>query len=463
MLEKLSRRHFLVGTTVVGMGAALAACAPKATPAPAPAEKPAAPAEKPAEPAAKEPVTVRFMSRAGAENIKLYEKAIKEDFETANEGVVVSIEPAPDGWTEKLLAQMVAGTAVDLFQAWGNIFFNWTERGLLLDCNPYVDSTMSDDEVADYNDFQWTGLEMRGVRVGMPKYINLMTVTINKDMYDKYGVEYPPEDGSWNTDDYVVKMQELAEGIKSAGDEGKVWPGWKPMWAWDRFWNILHIFGGKMVNEKYGKTCEMDSPESQAALQWAYDLEWDSNLNAQPSQVENKWFRNAMNAMMVATAESGTYPISTDKDFEGSFKWDMRHVPQGMDGQRSVLGTTDAWSITKQTKAPDESWELLHFLSGPVFQNKVVVGVEGLIPVLKSSISTFIETVREIRPSLNDVRLETISEILDWGYAVDGPWFDKQTDASEIIKPALEKVFTVGDAGPEYFIEIAKKVNESQA
>ena len=77
---------------------------------------------------------------------------------------------------------MVAGTAVDIFQAWGNIFFDWTERDLLLDCQPFVDSTMSDEEVADYNDFQWTGLEMLGIRVGMPKYINIMTVTVNKDI-----------------------------------------------------------------------------------------------------------------------------------------------------------------------------------------------------------------------------------------------------------------------------------------
>ena len=87
----------------------------------------------------------------------------------------VSVELAPDGWVEKLLAQMVAGTAVDMFQAWGNIFFNWVERDLLLDCNPYVDATMSDAEIADYNDFQWEGLMMRGQRVGMPKYINIMT------------------------------------------------------------------------------------------------------------------------------------------------------------------------------------------------------------------------------------------------------------------------------------------------
>ncbi len=143
-------------------------------------------------------------------------------------------------------------------------------------------------------------------------------------------------------------------------------------------------------------------------------------------------------------------------------KYDIRHVPTGPTGKRSVLGTTDAWSITKQTKQPEEAWKVLSFLSGPVYQDKQIVGVEGIIPVLKSRIDTFIETVRKVRPSLEEVRLETIKELLDWGYAEDSFWFNKQQAASEIIIPALEKVYTVGDVGPEYLIEICAQVNESQ-
>lgn len=193
-----------------------------------------------------------------------------------------------------------------------------------------------------------------------------------------------------------------------------------------------------------------------------YDMEWTYNWFAQPAQVENQWFINAMTPGFVCMAESGTYPINTDRNIGGAFRWDMRHVPKGPTGIRKVLGTTDAWSITKQTKHPDEAWELLRFLSGPVFQRKAVVGSEGIIPVLKSLIDTFIDDVRNIRPSLNDVRLETIKEILDWGYAEDTFWFKNQNCAAELIQPALEKVFVVGDVGPEYFIEVAEQVTACQ-
>jgi hypothetical protein len=74
----------------------------------------------------------------------------------------------------------------------------------------------------------------------------------------------------------------------------------------------------------------------------------------------------------------------------------------------------------------------------------------------------FISKVREIRPSLEQVRLETIKEILDWGYAEDTPWFCDQVTATELIKPALEAVFTSGEEGPEYFVKVAKEVDATQ-
>jgi multiple sugar transport system substrate-binding protein len=414
-----------------------------------------------AQPPAGEVVTIRFMARAGAENLPRYEEVLGTDFREEEPNIQVSIEPAPDGWIDKLLAQMVAGTAVDIFEAWGNIFFNWTERDLLLDVQPYVDLDMTAEEIADFNEFQWTGLVMRGVRVGLPKYINLMTLTINKDMFDKYGVEYPPEDGEWDHDDFADMCRRLTEGARAAGDEN-VWGGWYPAWNWDRFWYRVDMFGGSVVDEKYGTKCMLGSEESQAGLQWSYDMIWTNNWFAQPGQVENQWGHQAMASGFIALVDDGTYPLNINRTFNGAFKWDMRHVPKGPTGLRKVLGTTDAWSITKQTKNPDEAWKVLKYLAGPVVQSKCVVGQEGLIPVRKSLISTFVDTVRQIEPVLEEVRLETVNEILEWGYAEDTFWFKNQNAASELLVPALEKVYVVGDVGPEYFIEICDQVDATQ-
>jgi len=454
--KRLTRRAFLHTSAMAGVGLAAVACVPAAGPA---ATEGAA--EAGSAPSA-DTTVIRFMSRAGVDNNVQAQKTLDEDFRAENPNIQVQVEAAPDGWVEKLLAQMVAGEAVDIFEAWGNIFFNWTERDLLLDVQPFVDRDMTDEQISDYNDFQWTGLVMLGKRVGMPKYINVMTVTVNVGLFEQYGVDLPPEDGNWDHDDYANMAKQLTDAARAAGNEFQ-WGGWKPAWNWDRFWNTIYMFGGKVVDEKYGTKCMLDSEESQAGLQWMYDRIWTDNTFARPGDIENKWGDDAVTAGFVGFIEDGTYPIGRDKRMsDAGIKWNMYHVPTGPTGIRSVLGTTDAWSITQQTKHADEAWKVLSFLSGPVYQDKQIVAVEGIIPVLKSRIASFIDTVRQVRPSLEEVRLETIPELLEWGYAEDSFWFKKQNAANEIIVPALEKVYTVGDVGPEYFIEIAQQVNESQ-
>ena len=254
---ELTRRHFLKATGLVGAGLALAACA-----APAPAGD-----EGDAGQAADDAAVVRFMSRSGA-NIGAYEDTLGNDFREEFPNIQVQVEPAPEGWIDLLLTQMVAGTAPDIFQAWGNIFFNWTERDLILDVQPHVDAFMSAEDVADFNEFQWTGLEILGIRAGLPKYINLMTVTVNKDLFAELEVELPPADGDWNHEDYAAIADQLTKAARAQGNED-FWGAWYPAWNWDRFWYRVDMFGGSVVDEKYGLVCQLDTPESQAGLQWS--------------------------------------------------------------------------------------------------------------------------------------------------------------------------------------------------
>ncbi|MEN6480204.1 MAG: extracellular solute-binding protein [Anaerolineales bacterium] len=483
--EPISRRKFLIASTATGLAAVLAACAPKeATTAPAAeapttapaaegpttapaAEEPTKQAEAPAttsKPAAGEPYTVRFLSGAGIDYRASFYKVLQEEFESNHPDIKVQVEPCPEGWEQKILTEMIAGTAPDVFEAWGNIFYNWVERDLLLDCQPYVDATMTQEEIADYTEFQWEGLFMRGKRVGMPSYINIVTLTCNVAAFDEYGVPLPPEDGEWDHDDYREMVGALTEAARSKGNNS-ICGGLIPCWEWYSLWNHIHMFGGKVVDQKYGKKCLLGEPEAQEGLKWLYDLEFVDNYNAQPEQVERKGGRQALNAGLIICNEDGTYPKTFDESAEGGpcEHWDLRHVPKGPTGIRSTLGTTDAWSIAKQSKNPDAAWTLVRFMSGPVYQAKAVVAEAGFIPALKSLQVGFIAKMRELRPNMNNVRLETITEVLDWGYAEDTPWFDKQAAAVDLIVPALEKVFMVGDVGPEYFIDIAKQVDAAQA
>lgn len=455
MPSRLSRRTFLKNSVIGGAGLALAACA-------VPAAAPGTAGESDTTGAAsQESVTIRFMSRAESQAIPVYEDLLTNDFRSAHGNVDVVIEPAPDGWEEKLLAQMAAGAAVDIFQAWGNIFYNWTERNLILDVQPYVDLNMTEEEIADYAEFQWEGLNIRGIRAGMPKYINVMTVTVRKDLFEKYGVDLPPEDGNWTWEEYAETAQQLTDGARAAGEESQ-WGGMFQPWNWDRFWYWVNMFGGQVVDQKYGTVCGLGSLQAQEALHWMYDLVWTQNSFAQQSQIENMWFANALPADLVCMAEDSTYPIRLEDMWEAAFPWDIRHVPTGPTGERTVLGTTDAWAISAGTEHPEEAWDVLQYMAGPKFQLEAVAIADGRIPVLKSLMGDFVHRVREVHPHLAESRLETIPEIFEWGYAEDAFWFKDQNAAAELIRPALEAVFVTGSATPDLFIEVAEQVTEAQ-
>ncbi|HRW04714.1 MAG TPA: twin-arginine translocation signal domain-containing protein, partial [Caldilineaceae bacterium] len=86
--RRLTRRDFMRSTAIAGAGLAAVACvAPGAAPA---GEEAAAPAS--------ETTVVRFMSRAGADNIPNAEKVLGEDFRAEYPDIEVAVEPAPDGW-----------------------------------------------------------------------------------------------------------------------------------------------------------------------------------------------------------------------------------------------------------------------------------------------------------------------------------------------------------------------------
>lgn len=468
--KRLNRRDFLRLSAVAVTGAIVAACAP-ATPQIVKVEK-EVPVEKEVvrtvevekivevTPKPKERVRIRFMSRAHSKTALMrFPQIIDDYFETAHPEIQVDVEPAPEGWQQKLLTAMIAGNADDVFQAWPDIFYEWTERDLILDIQPYVDQNLSQEEINDYIEAQWKRLVIRGIRVGMPKYIDMRLESINLDLFDEFGVEYPPKDGDW---DYLDFEEMAAKLTRDRDGDGKIdtWGAHLELGGWF-YWP--RMFGGGIVNPDDNTDCWLDEPGSQECYKWIYKNQWERepNIFAQPAQVDNQWYYEAWVPELVVIAEKGLYPAMTVEKVQGKFRWDYREPPKGP-VRRCTLGDADAWSIWKGSKHPDAAWELIYFLSGPIFQQKGTLEAEGAVPIRKSLMPVMIKVFRENFPPLKDVYLEVIPKMINAGYLENVYWFKNQTAAMEIIDPAMEAVFGVGEKDPTYFKEICAKVEETQ-
>lgn len=492
--KRASRRQILRLTSLGLIGATgsvlLAACGGSAAPTAAPAAKPteapkAAEATKPAaggataapaattapaagatpttaaaaQPKAKTgaPVEIRWEFRGADIDVKGGQEAVDKLFTPNNPNIKVVIQPAPDQQRdEKLIASMVAGTAPDVFESWTDNVTQYADRGQVTDIEPLVKKDYKADDLKDFYEWQWRDFVLpSNIRFGIPKYVNVMTVWINRDLWDKSGQTLPTKD--WTHEEYAAAARKLS---KVAGKPDDVYGLRAPMWNWDRFWYRIEMWGGQVVNPKDTTECLLGSEESLAALEWARELMWDSKALAQPltlgGPTASIWPQWA--GQKYAMNEEGVYPFRVVREIKNAFKWQYAHVPKGPKTRR-VLGTTDGYVMWSKTKAPDAAWELMKFQGGKEYQ-EAQVGWSGLIPVRFSVLDKWKGIVIKAFPELETANVDVGVEAMKEGYPGNRVLFKKDAEARQIIVPALEKIFVSGNTPVTYMKEIAQQVTK---
>jgi multiple sugar transport system substrate-binding protein len=507
MRNALSRRRFvLTGTGALGT-LLLAACGAAATPTPAPAAKPAEapkpteapkPAEaakpteapKPAEAAkpAAEPTKPAAAAAAAPTNtpapqaaagatpsptprpsftiqgkgqtdllwqmsasdfwISSTAKVLPDFTEKSTKVKSVTLQPTPDDWINKLVASMVAGTAPDMFDMWGDIM------------PPYVKRDLKPEDIKDFYEWQWRDFVMpwlNNIRFGMPRYVNIMFTWYRKDHFDAAGVKYPTLD--WTHDDYADAARKLT---KKEGGKTTQYGLAYPLWGWDRYWYKPVIWGGGTVDPKDNTKAIFGEEKALAAFEWSRKLMWDDAAMLQPLDIQRQGFTAHFPTGRFSMAEDGIYPFEMDDNIKGTFPWGYMHTPKGPTGQRKVLGTTDGYSLWKGSKKQDEAWELMKWAFGPVNQLEVVVRGAGRVPIRHSVLKQWESEVVKARPALKDVNLKVGVEAMEMGYPSGREFFKDNVTAQQLIVPALEKLFVTGNTPVSYMKEVADQVTKAQ-
>lgn len=435
--KALSRRNFLQLTAVATSGVLLAAC----TPALPTASGGAAPAG--------EKVTVRWQDWPDWEPGMTQLQALLAEHLP---DITVEFEPLSEGFEDKTLTMMVAGTAPDVMTAWGPIFRKWSEKGQLLDLQPFVDATFSDEQLQDFHQWQWAGMVAPDtqIRFAMPYYVNVIMLLYNKDAFDEAGVEYPTADM-----DHTSYAEMLSQVTKKEGDETVRWGGSLAAEAYDRFQIHVQAFGGHVSNPDDWTECLLDKPEAQDAMEWMRVRLWDENTVAQPLQAESRGGGQMWPTGLLATQETGMGGLAFYAK-ESKFNWAMTHLPKGP-ARRATLGTTDGWGIYKNSPQPDAAWELMKFLVSDDLQN-LMTATWGGIPNRISLFPNWKSTVISNFPVTENVNLDTVLEALQEGYPMLTEEFKKQAESQQLIDAALQQVFQVGGTPVTIFQDVAQQV-----
>lgn len=428
MTAKVASRRWFLGMAALASGAVLAACASNSTPsaapttggsstsgsASAPTSAPAATSASTASSATAAPAaTTASTSASGtpaatsatsasaqpaattAPNTTVsgtFRYAIDNQTETRQPAVDLFLqknypnvkaryEVSPQGYFEKLLAEIAAKTPPDLAYIHESEFLNFASQGALQDLDPYMTKLPligGNDkyplEILKPNNWY------QGKWYTMPLGTATYFIRYNKTMFQKAGVPLPTP--SWTWDD----MYKAAAALTNAQSNPKVWGwiGWNPGWVTAE-WPLLKSNGGMFFNDD-ATQCILNNAEGVATLDYMRKT-WIDKPQVSPTPAAEAQLQSGTTQLFesgYAAIDAVLSPnvISSLKLINNKFEMGIEVFPTGPKGY-FIRGGGSEMSIPVGAKMPDLAWETLRYLLGDEEANKLVADWMDGNPLLR--------------------------------------------------------------------------------
>lgn len=438
----VTRRGFLRLAGLTTAGTALTACG-------ASLAKPAAPTETPVQLVYQDWSSDWFPPMA---------QQMLEQFHTAHPNIRVYYTPDPLGVEEKMLVDMQAGTAADVFQGCCAHFPIWAQQGYVLDLRPYVAADLDRATIDDWDAAQYHALFTRdGKQYGLPKYHGALALYFNKDLFDEYQVDYP--NANWTHDDYLRAMKLLTHDRNGDGITD-LWGSMLDVY-WDRVQMHVNGWGGHFVDPNDPTHSLMGQPEALAALEWLRARMWDDRVMATLPDVQRMHTYDAFAAGRLAMVEEGSWVL---KNILSTAKFRVGVAPFPSGPKRKVtLATTDGFGIYAGTKHPDAAWELVKFLISKEY-GRAMARANFLQPARASLVNDWIGYIRgEFPEQTKDMDLAAFADGHLKGYSVVAEIFANMSDATRIAQGAWDHILTLGQEPTETMKAASQQIQNAQA
>jgi multiple sugar transport system substrate-binding protein len=378
-------------------------------------------------------------------------------FHQLSPNVRVFYVPDPADVEESLIADMKAGTAPDVFSACCSFYPIIAQEGLTLDLRPYVARDLDDATIQDWDPAQYRSFfTSDGRQYGLPKYHGALALYYNKDLFDRYAVDYP--DGSWTYQDYLEAMKSLTH---DQDDDGEIdlWGSMLDI-SWERIQVHVNGWGGHFVDPENPSLSRMAEPEALAAMEWLRARIWDDRVMASFLDVNNMNTRQAFVAERVAMVEDGSWAL---KDIlkEAKFRVGVAPFPAGP-VKRVTLATTDGYGIFIGTKYPDAAWELLKYLISKDY-GIAMARANFLQPARASLLADWESFIRDEFPeATKDMDIAAFADGHLKGYSVTAEIFPNMDDAKRLAYAAWDEIFTLGQSPVDIMNDVSDQIQEAQ-
>lgn len=388
----------------------------------------------------------------------LGEQFLLEDFHKAHPDIEVFYIPDPENSEEKMLADMQAGIAPDVFSGCCEMLPIWAGEGYLLDLRPYTEADLDPAAIADWDAAQYDSfLTAEGMRFALPKYHGALALYYNKDLFDERGVAYP--DKTWDHEVYLDAMRRLSA---DRNGDGKIdqWGGMAVI-AWDRLQVHVNGWGGHFVDPEDPTRSLMAEPEAMAAMEWVRARIWDDRVMANKLDIQNVEPRQAYINQQLATVEEGSWALRDILEL-APFRIGVTPFPAGPE-RRVTLATTDGFAVYSGTKHPEAAWELMKFFVSPQY-GRAMAETQLLQPARASLVDDWVQIVRTQYPEQSkEIDIGAFAEGHIEGYSITAEIFANMADARRLALAAWEEIYTLGQARVDIMKNASVLIEQAQA
>lgn len=287
-------------------------------------------------------------------------------FMEAYPNIKVELMHIPQDFQTKMQTMLASGTEPDL--AYGNIMsYGWAKEGKVWNVYELIeqDPTYDKDKLFEFAWYEWG----EGKSFGGFIANGFQTIMYNKQLFDKYGVEYPPitAEDAWTWEEMVDVAKTLTIDTKGRNAHHPDFDHTKirqyglrfPFW-WAGWLTMVRSNGGDILT-KDGTGFGFTQPEAIEALQKIADLIHVHHVCPEvTTQMPN--IATALQSGMVAMVIDGTWCMA-DLAMIPGFEWGVGVLPK-MKDLRYII-TSGTLCIMKSTPYPKEAWELYKWILDP--------------------------------------------------------------------------------------------------
>jgi len=317
---------------------------------------------------------LRVTTWAGAEEAAL-DEAIIAEFMRLNPEYEVVYEPVPGDYYQKILTDIGAGTPPDVILLDAEMIPAFVEGKYLTDINPFI-NRLSREGASGTNLDEYFPVLVDIFRSGrslyaLPKDTSPIGIFYNKNVFDQFGVPYPPE-GGWTMEEFAETVKKLSKDTNGDG-KNDVWGFAFPSWV-GVVVPILWAGGGEVFSPDFTKTSGyLNSDVNIGTYSFYMDL-LAKGYAPTPQEASSLGGTSALfytgKVAMVITGRWFNVSIKSQIAKGANLKVGGASIPYASEQSKATVTYASGWAVPSNVADKAGATKLAAFLSSEYAQTK---------------------------------------------------------------------------------------------